>query len=109
MFRVRRIPIHHTMRSAKCGSTVPRPGLKLPRRPKARRQAGMRRRIARAVITSWLRRRCSSDVFDSPEVLSAALKQAFYIADEGLATAAFLALKLNKPLLIEGVPGVGKT
>ena len=26
-----------------------------------------------------------------------------------LATAAFLALKLGKPLLVEGVPGVGKT
>jgi MoxR-like ATPase len=48
-------------------------------------------------------------VFDSPEALSAALKEALYIADEGLSTAAFLAIKLNKPLLIEGVPGVGKT
>jgi len=48
-------------------------------------------------------------VYDSPEALSAALKQALYIAAEGLATAAFLALKLSKPLLVEGVPGVGKT
>jgi len=32
-----------------------------------------------------------------------------YIADEGLATAIFLALKLRKPLLLEGRPGVGKT
>ncbi len=32
-----------------------------------------------------------------------------YIADEELATAIFLALKLRKPLLLEGKPGVGKT
>jgi MoxR-like ATPase len=69
----------------------------------------MRRRIAQAAFISWSKRKCSSDVFDSPEALSAALKEALYIADEGLSTAAFLAIKLNKPLLIEGVPGVGKT
>jgi MoxR-like ATPase len=32
-----------------------------------------------------------------------------YIADRSLATAIFLALKRNKPLLLEGEPGVGKT
>jgi len=32
-----------------------------------------------------------------------------YIADEEFATALFLLLKLQKPLLIEGPPGVGKT
>ena len=32
-----------------------------------------------------------------------------YIADRGLATAVFLALKRRKPLLLEGEPGVGKT
>jgi MoxR-like ATPase len=45
----------------------------------------------------------------SPEALAAALRGADYIADEGLAVAAFLALRLGKPLLVEGVPGVGKT
>lgn len=45
----------------------------------------------------------------SPETLAARLRQARYIADEGLATAAFLALRLGKPLLLEGAPGVGKT
>jgi MoxR-like ATPase len=69
----------------------------------------MRRHIAPAAITSSSMRRYSSDVFESPEALSQALKEALYIADDGLATAAFLALKLGKPLLIEGVPGVGKT
>jgi MoxR-like ATPase len=47
--------------------------------------------------------------FASPESLAAALRGADYIADEGLAVAAFLALGLQKPLLVEGVPGVGKT
>jgi MoxR-like ATPase len=32
-----------------------------------------------------------------------------YVADEELATALFLLLKLRKPLLLEGPPGVGKT
>ena len=46
---------------------------------------------------------------DSPEALEGALGAAQYIADEGLATAAYLALALGKPLLLEGAPGVGKT
>src|SRR2546428_6537774 len=32
-----------------------------------------------------------------------------YLADEGLATAVFLALTLHRPLLVEGEAGVGKT
>jgi MoxR-like ATPase len=32
-----------------------------------------------------------------------------YVADRGLVTAAFLSLKLNKPLFLEGEAGVGKT
>src|SRR5829696_3820868 len=32
-----------------------------------------------------------------------------YLADEGLATAVFLALRLHRPLLLEGEAGVGKT
>ena len=32
-----------------------------------------------------------------------------YLADEGLATSAFLALRLPQPLLLEGEAGVGKT
>jgi MoxR-like ATPase len=46
---------------------------------------------------------------DGPEALENALRAAFYIADDGLATAAYLALALGKPLLLEGAPGVGKT
>ncbi|MCY0897830.1 MAG: MoxR family ATPase [Firmicutes bacterium] len=39
----------------------------------------------------------------------AALDQVGYVADEGLATAVFLALSLERPLFLEGQPGVGKT
>jgi MoxR-like ATPase len=45
----------------------------------------------------------------SPEALAAALQSALYIADDGIATAGYLALALGKPLLLEGAPGVGKT
>ena len=47
--------------------------------------------------------------FQSPEALASALRGAAYVAGEGLGTAAFLALALGKPLLLEGAPGVGKT
>ena len=32
-----------------------------------------------------------------------------YLADEGLATSIFLAMRLRRPLLLEGEAGVGKT
>ncbi len=41
--------------------------------------------------------------------LQAALREQNYIADRGLATAIFLALKLGRPLFLEGEAGVGKT
>jgi MoxR-like ATPase len=43
------------------------------------------------------------------ELLQEALRNNLYIADRGLATAIFLALKLQRPLFLEGEPGVGKT
>ncbi len=48
-------------------------------------------------------------LFSSIDSLSAALQAAGYFADRRLATAVFLALKLERPLLLEGEPGVGKT
>jgi MoxR-like ATPase len=41
--------------------------------------------------------------------LTLRLREHDYLADEGLATAIFLALKLRKPLFLEGEAGVGKT
>lgn len=46
---------------------------------------------------------------DGPETLARVLRDAQYIADPDLATSAYLALALGKPLLLEGAPGVGKT
>lgn len=45
----------------------------------------------------------------SPEEVMSRLAQLDYLADEALATAIFLAIRLGKPLLLEGAPGVGKT
>lgn len=47
--------------------------------------------------------------FASIDALMQALQAAGYYADRRLATAVFLALKLQRPLLLEGEPGVGKT
>ncbi|WP_337871536.1 MoxR family ATPase [Meiothermus sp.] len=45
----------------------------------------------------------------SVEETQKALEAHRYIADKGLSVAVFLALKLGRPLLLEGEPGVGKT
>jgi MoxR-like ATPase len=45
----------------------------------------------------------------SVEDVTAALREASYIADRGLSTAVFLALRAERPLLLEGPAGVGKT
>jgi MoxR-like ATPase len=45
----------------------------------------------------------------TPGELAQRLDAAGYLADEGLATAAFLALRMGRPLFLEGEAGVGKT
>jgi MoxR-like ATPase len=45
----------------------------------------------------------------SIDQVQAALVAESYLADEGLATAIFLALRMQRPLLLEGEAGVGKT
>jgi MoxR-like ATPase len=47
--------------------------------------------------------------FGTIDDLQAGLLDASYLADRGLASVLFLALKLEKPLLLEGEAGVGKT
>ena len=56
-------------------------------------------------------RPCHTDGMDlhDPSEVVAALAEHGYLADEGLATAIFLALRLGRPLLLEGEAGVGKT
>jgi MoxR-like ATPase len=50
-----------------------------------------------------------SNAAGSPAELAAALRSTGYLADDGLATAAFLAMQMNRPLFCEGEPGTGKT
>ncbi|MCK0091611.1 MoxR family ATPase [Rhodococcus sp. F64268] len=45
----------------------------------------------------------------SLEDLTAALESTGYLADEGVAMSAFLALRMGRPLFCEGEPGTGKT
>jgi len=47
--------------------------------------------------------------FASIDAVVQGLAAVGYLADRRLATAVFLALKLQRPLLLEGEPGVGKT
>jgi MoxR-like ATPase len=47
--------------------------------------------------------------FDSVQELQAGLRAESYLADRGLATAIYLAVSLDRPLLLEGEAGVGKT
>jgi MoxR-like ATPase len=46
---------------------------------------------------------------DSPAALAGELDRVGYLAGDGLATAAFLALRMGRPLFCEGEPGTGKT
>ncbi|MHB1988761.1 MAG: AAA family ATPase [Acidimicrobiales bacterium] len=48
-------------------------------------------------------------MLSSVEDVASALASHGYLADEGLATAIFLALELQRPLFLEGDAGVGKT
>lgn len=45
----------------------------------------------------------------SPAELAGVLDRVGYLAGDGLATAAFLALRMGRPLFCEGEPGTGKT
>ena len=47
--------------------------------------------------------------FTSIDALQSALRERRYIAERGLATSLYLALKLRRPLFLEGEAGVGKT
>src|SRR4029079_6876593 len=47
--------------------------------------------------------------FASPAELADALASVGYLPDEGVATAAYLALAMRRPLFVEGDAGVGKT
>ncbi|MCI0714630.1 MAG: MoxR family ATPase [Chloroflexi bacterium] len=48
-------------------------------------------------------------MFDSVEAVQEALSAQDYVAERGLATSIYIALKMRKPLFLEGEAGVGKT
>jgi MoxR-like ATPase len=50
-----------------------------------------------------------SPAIESPAALAELLERHSYLADQGLATAGFLALRMGRPLFLEGEAGVGKT
>jgi MoxR-like ATPase len=60
--------------------------------------AALEARLAR--VTTW---------FESPDDASARLRGSGYLTDDATALTAYLAGALEKPLLIEGPAGVGKT
>lgn len=45
----------------------------------------------------------------SVDAMQAVLREGGYVADRGIATVAFLAVRLGRPLFLEGEPGTGKT
>ncbi len=47
--------------------------------------------------------------YANPDELATAIEATGYLPDDGLATAAFLALRMARPLFLEGDAGVGKT
>jgi MoxR-like ATPase len=46
---------------------------------------------------------------DSPEDITKTLRGEEYVSDEAVSMSLFLALKMRRPLFLEGAPGVGKT
>jgi MoxR-like ATPase len=51
----------------------------------------------------------NASVFESIELVQQGMLEQSYVANRGLATIVYLALKLGKPLFLEGEAGVGKT
>jgi MoxR-like ATPase len=65
-----------------------------------------RRSVSSPLVASRL---VSAPVMSSVEDVAAALERERYVADRSLAVTLFLALRLGKPLFVEGEAGVGKT
>jgi MoxR-like ATPase len=51
----------------------------------------------------------AADPVSDPAALADALRATGYLPDDGLATAAYLAIRMHRPLFLEGDAGVGKT
>src|ERR1700755_3628064 len=51
----------------------------------------------------------ATELVGSAEDVATRLGETGYLCDDALATVTFLALKMQRPLLLEGEPGTGKT
>jgi len=60
-------------------------------------------------VTGSVGAKASPVVPRSPGELGELLRATGYLPDEGTATAAYLAMRMNRPLFCEGEPGTGKT
>src|SRR5712692_10120302 len=81
--------------------TPENPNVVVRRGPQRRRRTRRSPLVASRVVTV--------PVLSSVEDVAAALERERYVADRSLAVTLFLALRLGKPLFVEGEAGVGKT
>src|SRR5712692_4901609 len=81
--------------------TPENPNVVVRRGPQRRRRTRRSPLVASRVVTV--------PVLSSVEEVAAALERERYVADRSLAVTLFLALRLGKPLFVEGEAGVGKT
>ena len=61
------------------------------------------------MILTELPPRMPPPLMESPAGIRAGFEDAHYICSEQVATTVYLAYQLQKPILVEGPPGVGKT
>lgn len=83
-------------------------GIGRPEKSGGRRKASTARQTIR-LMTKKLMKTLHAPRFSSPEDFISALGDLHYIASRRIATAVYLGLHLEKPLLVEGPAGVGKT
>ena len=89
----------HRARGAAAGQ---RRGAARPTRPPGRRVAGQPGTNRADVASTTME-------LTSPDAVAAALGSTGYLADDDLATVVFLSASMQRPLLLEGEPGTGKT
>jgi MoxR-like ATPase len=75
----------------------------------ATRMTTLERGTTLNAATTPVSTQAESPTFNSVDQLEQILSAQRYVTDRGLATTVYLALKLGKPLLLEGEAGVGKT
>src|SRR6266446_3108512 len=71
--------------------------------------SGQRRLLLRALNRGHTAGRYDRSRMETVDDVQKALAEHEYLADDGLATSIFLAMRLQRPLLLEGEAGVGKT